>query len=313
VTRRGRASESEVESEREVEVEVEVAVAVEVEVVCETPLVAVHVLALRTPTLLPATDTNLVVIASEGEALVIEPATPYEDERERMLRFLDDLARADGTRPVAIALTHHHPDHVGAAAWLRERLDVPLLAHPRTQQRLEGQVAIDRTIDDGEQLEVGALRIDVLHTPGHAPGHACFFDASTKTLVAGDMVAGTGTILVEKTDGDMGLYLASLERMQTLDAAQLIPAHGPTLGPEVLPRYVAHRRAREAKIVDALRTLGGAGTIDDLVPLAYADTPPAVWPIARMSTEAHLLHLALRGEAHADHDRWALASRARPT
>jgi ribonuclease/clavin/mitogillin len=268
----------------------------------------VHVLPLRTPTLLPATDTNFVLVVSEGEALAIEPATPYDDERARMRAFVAEHERA-GTRVKSIALTHHHPDHVGGATWLREALDVPLLAHPLTKQRLEGSVAIDETLEDGDVLTVGALAIDVLHTPGHAPGHACFFERSSRTLVAGDMVAGTGTILVEKTDGDMGLYLESLGHLQTLGATQLIPAHGPTLGPEVLPRYVAHRRAREAKIVEAMRTLGGAATLDDIVPVAYADTPPAVWPIAKLATEAHLLHLVAQGLTERDGARWGIARR----
>lgn len=265
----------------------------------------VRLLALRTPTLPPATQTNLVVIESDGEALVIEPATPFDDERERMLAAICELER-QGTRVTAIALTHHHPDHVGAASWLRERLDVPLLAHAATRDRLAGDIAIDRTIEEGDVLHVGALAIDVLHTPGHAPGHVCFFEPASRTLVAGDMVAGTGTILVEKIDGDMSLYIASLERLQTLDAATLIPAHGPTLGPEVLPRYVAHRRAREAKVLDALRLLGAA-TLDDIVPVAYSDAPPAVWPIARLSTEAHLIDLERRRLIGRDRARWALA------
>lgn len=265
----------------------------------------IHVLPLRTPTLLPATDTNFVMIESEGEALLIEPATPYDDERQRMRAFIADHERK-GTRVLAVALTHHHIDHVGAAAWLREALDVPLLAHPMTKERLEGSVAIDRTIEGGETLRVGALSIEVIHTPGHAPGHVCFLDRSSRTLVAGDMVAGAGTILVEKTDGDMGLYLESLAHMQTLDAAQLIPAHGGMLGPEVLPRYIAHRRAREAKILDALRVLGSA-TIDMLVPVAYSDAPPSVWPMAALSTEAHLLDLEKRRMVGRDAQRWSLA------
>jgi glyoxylase-like metal-dependent hydrolase (beta-lactamase superfamily II) len=252
-----------------------------------------HVLPLRTPTLLPATHTNLVVIESDGEALVIEPATPYDDERAQVASMLAELER-NGTRVVAIALTHHHPDHVGAANWIREKLDVPLLAHEATRQRLEGEVAVDRLVVDGDVLHVGARSIDVVHTPGHAPGHVCFFDRASSTLVAGDMVAGTGTILVEKIDGDMSQYIASLERMQTLGATRLVPAHGPTLGPEVLPRYVAHRRARESKVLDAVTQIGAA-TIDEIVPIAYADTPPAVWPIARLSTEAHLIDLERRG------------------
>lgn len=261
-----------------------------------------RILPFRTPTLAPATHTNLVIFASEGEALVIEPATPYEDERARMLDAVRAL-EASGTRVTAIALTHHHPDHVGGARWLREQLDVPLLAHAVTRERLEGSVAIDREIEDAGELRVGALVIDVVHTPGHAPGHACFFERESKTLVAGDMVAGVGTILVEKHDGDMGLYLASLERMQTLGAERVIPAHGPVLPPDVLPRYLAHRRAREEKIALALSQLGAA-TIDEIVPIAYADTPSAVWPIARLSTEAHLVHLERQGRAASEGSRW---------
>ncbi len=265
----------------------------------------IHVLPLRTPTLPPATHTNLVMIESDGEALVIEPASPFDDERDRMRAFIDERER-EGTKVIAIGLTHHHVDHVGAATWLREALDVPLLAHPMTRQRLEGSVAIDRTLEGGETLRVGSLEIDLVHTPGHAPGHLCFFDRSSRTLIAGDMVAGTGTILIEKIDGDMGLYLESLEQLQTLGATQLIPAHGPTLLPEVLPRYIAHRRAREAKIVESLRRLG-ASTIADLVPVAYSDAPPAVWPIAMLSTEAHLIELERRCLVGRDADRWALA------
>jgi hypothetical protein len=93
--------------------------------------------------------------------------------------------------------------------------------------------------------------------------------------------------------------------MQTLGAEQLIPAHGPTLGPEVLPRYVAHRRAREQKILEALRTIR-EGTVDDIVPVAYADTPPAVWPIAKLATEAHLIELAKQGLIAEDAGHWRI-------
>jgi glyoxylase-like metal-dependent hydrolase (beta-lactamase superfamily II) len=248
-----------------------------------------------------------VLLGVGGDAILVEPATPYDEERAQMRAWIAEHEAA-GTRVIAIALTHHHPDHVGAAAWLREALDVPLLAHAATRERLEGAVAIDRTLEDGEVLTLAGepdMTIEVLHTPGHAPGHLCFVDRASGTMVAGDMVAGTGTILVEKTDGDMGLYLSSLERMAARAPTALIPAHGPTLGPEVLPRYVAHRRAREQKIVDALAAIGG-GDIDAIVPVAYADTPPAVWPIARLSTEAHLIELARRGVARLDGDRWSL-------
>lgn len=258
---------------------------------------AVRVLPLVTPTLPPATHTNACLIGSGGEAIVVEPATPHDDERARLLAWLRHHEGL-GTHITAIALTHHHVDHVGAADWLRTELGVPLLAHELTRSRLAGVIAIDRTLADGDVLGLDGprpLAIEVLHTPGHAPGHVCFWEPETRTLVAGDMVAGTGTILVEATDGDVGLYLASLARLDALEPRTIVPAHGAPLGREVLARYIAHRRAREAKILGALRELGGAREIDEIVPIAYADTPRAAWPFARLATEAHLIELAKHG------------------
>jgi endoribonuclease LACTB2 len=259
---------------------------------------AVRVLPLLTPTLPPATHTNACLVGLPGgEAIVIEPATPHEAERAQLLAWLRHH-QSLGARIVAIALTHHHVDHVGAADWLRGQLGVPLLAHALTRSRLEGEIAIDRTIEDGEILRlVGPrpLSLEVLHTPGHAPGHVCFWEPVSRTLIAGDMVAGTGTILVEPTDGDVGLYLASLARLAALEPQTIVPAHGAPLEKEVLHRYIAHRRAREAKILAALRQLGGAHELDEIVPIAYADTPPAAWPLARLATEAHLIELAKHG------------------
>ncbi len=264
---------------------------------------SLRVLPLLTPTLPPATHTNACLLGrfdddARGELLVVEPATPHEDERARLLAWLRHHERL-GSRITAIALTHHHVDHVGAADWLREQLGVPLLAHEITRSRLAGQIEIDRTVAEGDVISLAGprpLAIEVLHTPGHAPGHVCLWDPEARTLVAGDMVAGTGTILVEPTDGDVGLYLASLARLAALAPAVVVPAHGAPLGDEVLLRYIAHRRAREAKILAALLALGGARPIDEIVPLAYADTPASAWPLASLATEAHLIELGKQGK-----------------
>jgi glyoxylase-like metal-dependent hydrolase (beta-lactamase superfamily II) len=269
------------------------------------PAPGVLVLPLRTPTLPPATHTNCVLVG-ERELVLIEPATPYPDEQARLRALVDELAAA-GRKVVALALTHHHGDHVAAAAALREWLGVPLCAHAETARRLPG-VPVDRLLGDGDEL--GGLR--VLHTPGHAPGHLCFLEPRTRTLVAGDMVAGQGTILISPDDdGDMGVYLDSLARLRDLDLHALVPAHGP---PSANPRalcahYLAHRLQRERKLVDALIAAGGSARAAELLPRVYDDTPPAAWPLAALSLEAHLRKLAGEGRTRRQGDLWELASR----
>src|SRR5215472_14046236 len=206
------------------------------------PAPGLLVVPLRTPTLPPATHTNCV-LAGQRELALIEPATPYEDEVARLDAILRELAAA-GRRVVALLLTHHHQDHVAAAARLRARLGVPLLAHRETARRID--VAVDRELGDGEI----AFGLRALFTPGHAPGHLCFLEPRTRTLVAGDMVAGEGTILISPLDeGDMGTYLDSLARLSALDLHALVPAHGPpTASPRaLLEHYIRHRLMREQR------------------------------------------------------------------
>jgi glyoxylase-like metal-dependent hydrolase (beta-lactamase superfamily II) len=175
-------------------------------------------------------------------------------------------------------------------------LNVPIWAHAATAERLAGKVAVQRSLDHGERITLdGAepLTLECVHTPGHAPGHLCFWAREARALIAGDMVASVGTILVDTKDGDMQRYLDSLRAMDELDAQQLLPAHGLPIhdARARLHYYVQHRLAREAKVYAALADLGRAARSDELLPRAYADTPKAAWPFAALAIEAHLVKL----------------------
>ncbi len=267
--------------------------------------------ALRTPTLPPATHTNCYLIG-DREIAVIDPPSPYEDEQQALEQLLDDWA-GQGRKVVSIWLTHHHGDHVGGAQRLAEHLGVPIAAHAATAERLAGRVRIDRMLSDGDTLQLaGEPRcvLRVVHTPGHAPGHLCFLEEQSGALVAGDMVAGVGTILIEPSDGNMNRYLASLARMKTLAPRLLLPAHGPAITdpPAKLDEYVAHRLWRESRVVDALGHLDLA-TPTALVPVAYSDVPRAIFPLAERSLIAHLIKLAEDGRAEQIDDTWRLRSK----
>ncbi|HEX3772618.1 MAG TPA: MBL fold metallo-hydrolase [Polyangiaceae bacterium] len=263
---------------------------------------SIALFAARTPTLPPATETNSYALGTR-EVLLVEPATPYPDEQRAWVAWARGLA-SEGRRLLAIVATHHHSDHVGGAEVLVRELGVPLWAHAETAARVPLPVA--RRLEDGEVIALDGPVPDawqVLHTPGHAPGHVCLWNAGERAAVVGDMVASVGTILIDPVDGDMRAYLAQLDRLARLDARVALPAHGePIDQPAALFRhYVAHREKREAKIVAALGALRAAGraspTPEDIVPVAYDDVSPGTWPIALLSVRAHLKKLEQEGRA----------------
>ncbi|HWU87866.1 MAG TPA: MBL fold metallo-hydrolase [Kofleriaceae bacterium] len=256
----------------------------------------IRVLALRTPTLPPAAHTNVYLVGPDrGPVAVVDPGSPYADQQAILDAVLAEL-------PIdQVLLTHHHGDHVGGAAALAARWGVPIAAHEATARRLARRVAVTRIVADGEVVH-GATAI---HTPGHAEGHLCFELGGA--TIAGDMVAGLGTILIDPSEGDMAQYLASLERLLARRTGALLPAHGPVIadGPAKLREYLAHRRMREARVVAALGS--GAGTVQELVPIVYGDTPAALWPLAERSLLAHLVKLVRDGAAIDRGGRWTAA------
>ncbi len=271
----------------------------------------------RTPTLPPATHTNCYLVG-DRELIVIDPASPYPDEQARLDAYLTRLASQTGARIREIWLTHHHPDHVGGVAHLSRRWNAPVAAHPITAELLRGQISVSRRLMDGDacdlscelscELAAASLgaqwpatwpgwRLRAIFTPGHARGHLCFFEEATGTLFSGDLVVGLGSVLIDPDEGDMADYLDSLQRLLGLPIRAIAGGHGPALTEPraVIEGYLAHRRQREAQIIAALRD--GASTVPDLVAAVYADTPPALHPLAARSVRAHLIKLTREGKA----------------
>jgi len=261
--------------------------------------------ALKTPTLPPAAHTNCWILDLGDRLAIVDPGSPWPAEQARLDRFLEILA-AEGHPAREVWLTHGHVDHVGGVAALAER-GLTVRAHRAIAPRLPG--VLFKPLREGELL---GGRYGVLFTPGHARDHVVFHDEETGALLVGDMLSTLSTVMIDPPEGDMAEYERQLERLIRLSPRALYPSHGQpaVFGVAALRAYRAHRAEREARILEALQQ---PGTLSEVTARAYADVPPAVWPVAERSGLAVLLKLSAQGRAVEVGGRWRLSAAAPAT
>jgi glyoxylase-like metal-dependent hydrolase (beta-lactamase superfamily II) len=251
------------------------------------------------------TQTYLV---GTSEVAVIDPGPDLAEH-------LDALVEAIGGRPVAaIMCTHTHRDHSPAARPLADKVGAPIIGcaplaletvGPRADAAFDGDYAADRQLGDGETVDVDGKAIVAIATPGHTSNHLCF--AYEGALFTGDHVMGWSTTVVFPPDGDMGAYMASLDKLRQRGDRVYYPAHGP---PVVKPQqYVrglmGHRMQRETQI---LRLVGEQQRdIPDIVANAYPGLDPRLTTAAGGSVFAHLLDLERRGLVERKGELWTVA------
>ena len=241
----------------------------------------------------PGTNTYLV---GERDLVAVDPGPADEGHVRAVLA----AATRGGGRLRAVVVTHTHKDHSPGAGLLGELAGVPVMGFD-ARDGFEPSVELR----DGDAVTEGDLALDVVHTPGHASNHLCYLASagSERVLFSGDHVMGGSTVVIAPPDGDMRVYLASLRRLLALvpPVSVIAPGHGPLLPDPVatVEGYLAHRLAREAAVLEALRRRGEA-RVEELVADVYIDVPNELHPIARYSVWAHLLKLAAEGRARSD-------------
>ena len=255
----------------------------------------------------PGTTTWLL---GEGEVAVIDPGPALPEHQAAILAAL-----RPGERITAILVTHPHLDHSALVPALAAATGAPVYGFgpagsgrsPQMQalakaglsggEGLDHSFAPDHRLTEGSQITIGAGTLRALHTPGHSAEHLCF--AWHDVLFCGDQLMAWAPSLVSLPDGNMGAYMASLHRLSGQGFRAMIPAHGDLIpDPDRrIAELIAHRQAREAKIIAALSA--GPATPDDLLPLVYSDTDPRLWPPARRNLLSHIENLISRGLASA--------------
>ncbi len=258
----------------------------------------------------PGTNTYLV---GRGEKRILLDAGQGVDT---YLPVLDEAMERAGCKGIEqIVLTHGHPDHLGGLAQVLGHLgEVPVKKWPWPEVDLESPVVMER-LEDECRIETEGATLVGLHTPGHSPDHLCFLLEEERSLFSGDNVLGVGTTVIPGGSGDLGQYMASLDRLLALEPTRIYPAHGPCIedGTAKVREYIAHRLEREREIVAAIE--GGAGRVSAMVEIIYAAYPKELHAPAGASVSAHLLKLEAEGRVRRDGDGdapptavgWALA------
>ncbi|MFT4540191.1 MAG: ribonuclease/clavin/mitogillin [Planctomycetota bacterium] len=273
----------------------------------------IDVLPLRTPTLPPATTTNTYVVGRK-RLFIIDPATPYADEQQRLITFLDERI-VQGCELAGILVTHHHHDHVGAVALIAERYDLEVYGMRETLERLPQVPLRPHELFDGDRIELGrsadgreGWHLQAIHTPGHDRGHLVFLDSRYNSLIAGDLISTLSTILIDPPEGHLATYLDSLRRVLALAPGVIHPAHGMATaqGEATLRRFLSHRAMREAALVRALES--GLCQLEDLVARVYQEVPEDLYLIAQRSLAAGLEKLEEEARVVRRADAWHLVT-----
>jgi glyoxylase-like metal-dependent hydrolase (beta-lactamase superfamily II) len=257
--------------------------------------------------------TGVYIVGDGASVVVIDPGPALPGH-------IEALKRAIGSRRIShILITHTHRDHSPAAAALKAwsgAATYGIALASRSASAVAGEGAVDEAHDhdfvpdvlvhDGMRIEGDGLEVECVATPGHTANHICYALPREGALFSGDHVMGWSTSVIAPPDGDMGAYLASLERLKARNDQILYPTHGsPIANPRAwIGQLIAHRHQREEQIRAALHR--HAQSVAELVEQIYPRIEPGLRPAAAQQILAHLHHMQARGEAVADEGRWKL-------
>lgn len=199
-------------------------------------------------------ETHCYLLNGSRRSLLIDTGLGISNIYNEAVKLTD--------KPIAAAATHIHWDHIGGhqyfpefyahgqeVSWLNgefplplgavkgmvtDRCDLPEGYDVNTYQLFQGKPA--KVLGDGDRIELGGRNIQVLHTPGHSPGHMCFWEPERGYLFTGDLIY-KDTLFAYYPSTDPAAYLSSLEKVSGLPVKKVFPGHHTLeIEPEIIGR-----------------------------------------------------------------------------
>lgn len=254
------------------------------------------------PGFMTGPGTNSYLIGAGSDIAIVDPGPVIPSHIDALLA---EVERGKGRIRWLLA-THTHTDHSPAANVIREKTGAELIGRPPPEHGNQDRLfAPGRIPANGERMQIAGCTVRAIHTPGHASNQVIYLLEEENMLFTGDHVMQGSTVVIGPPDGNMVHYLESLRAAQDLNAEWIAPGHGFLIDQphRAIDRIIKHRLEREAKVLEAVRSLGG-GTLEEVVVKAYDDVPPKIHPVASRSLHAHLLKLQAEGQVSKTGERW---------
>jgi glyoxylase-like metal-dependent hydrolase (beta-lactamase superfamily II) len=198
-------------------------------------------------------ENTYVVANDQGEAIIFDPGCYSKEEENSLTDFIEE----NELSVIAILYTHAHIDHILGAAFVQKRFSVPAYLHKLDHDTwnsvasyahvygFEGyQLAAVPTnsLEDGQELNIGSFKIQIRHTPGHAPGHVIYYFEEDQFIINGDVLFKGSFGRVDLPGGDIEILKSSIFTIlfQYPDETTVYCGHGPktTIGQEKRTNYI---------------------------------------------------------------------------
>jgi glyoxylase-like metal-dependent hydrolase (beta-lactamase superfamily II) len=244
------------------------------------------------PSAMTGAGTNCYLIGTDELAILDPgPADPVHIEAI--------LAAVGAAKVRWIVVTHTHPDHSPAAAYLAQQTGAELVGAVLEQDpHQDVSFTVQRNIRHGDRVLGEGFTLEAIATPGHVANHFCYLLQEEGALFTGDHIMEGSTVVIVPPGGDMADYMHSLALLKQYPVRSLLPGHGDVMHEPwaVIDGLIAHRLQREQKVIAVLRALG-KGTIGEITPAVYDNVDASLHWLAEISLWAHLLKLDKEGRA----------------
>lgn len=230
-----------------------------------------------------------VYFISGRQGAFIDTAYGQDELADTYIEYAKSVSNAKITY---LIVTHAHPDHISGALVMKRKTGAHIILHSAEVT----DIPVDKRVEDGDIISLGGIDLEIIHTPGHNPGHICLYIRKSRILFSGDHILAKTTTALQPPWGDMTKYVDSLRRLLKFDISLMLPAHGPPITEprKRIEELIQHRIEREEQVYRLVKN--GKTTVKAITTEIYPELNGFYYAVAKGQTYAHLVKLQKEGK-----------------